>query len=264
MEKIGFIGCGNMAEAIIKGLVKRDQSFSEKIFGFDISNQRLSYMESEYGISCLESETEVFSQVDYVFFAIKPQVFPQIKKAGIGKDYKGIIISIMAGVDLNSLREAFPQAQVVRTMPNLPALVGHGVTGICYSDGFSTERKDEIERLLQSIGQSLVIEEKNINALTGLSGSGPAFVFLFAEAMADAGVYCGLSREDAAFLAAATLSGSAQMLLETKEHPGQLKDRVASPAGTTIEGIKALEENSFRDAVMTAVIESYKKAQELK
>lgn len=264
MQKIGFIGCGNMAEAIIKGLVKKDQSFSKKIFGFDISTQRLAYIEKEYGISCLESEAEIFDQADYVFFAIKPQVFPQIKNKGIGKEYKGIIISIMAGVNLGSLSEAFPQAQLVRTMPNLPALIGQGVTGICFADDFVEEKKNGIKELLQSIGQSLVINEKNINALTGLSGSGPAFVFIFAEAMADAGVYCGLSREEAAFLAATTISGSAQMLLESKEHPGQLKDRVASPAGTTIEGIKVLEEKSFRDAVMTAVIKSYKKAQELK
>lgn len=253
-----------MAEAIIKGLIEKDESFVGRISAYDISADRLNYMKNKYGISCLETEDQVFEEADYVFFALKPQVFPHIKEKGVGREYRDVIISIMAGVDLDALREAYPYAQIVRSMPNLPALVGQGITGVSFSDNFPPEKKDLVEELLESIGKTLIIEESKIDALTGLSGSGPAFVFQFVEALADAGVYCGLSREEANLLAAATLAGSANMLLETGEHPGQLKDKVTSPAGTTIEGIKALEEMGFRHAVMSAVISSFKKAQDLK
>ncbi len=264
MISIGFIGAGNMAEAIIGGIVKNGIISGDNIFAFDISKDRIEYISEKYNINFLDSEEKVLQESEYVFLAVKPQIFPYLRDKGIGINYKGTVISIMAGVDLNSLKIAFPKAEIVRTMPNFPALVGEGVTGICFSDNVSDLKKETVKNILASIGKTLVLEEKNIDALTGLSGSGPAFVFRFAEALADAGVYCGLSRKDAYLLAAQTIYGSAKMIMETGIHPGDLKDSVTSPGGTTIEGIKELEKNGFRNAVMEAVISSYKKSKELK
>lgn len=253
-----------MAEAIIKGILKKGIISSKDIIAYDISKDRVEYMNNKYNITFLTSENEVLENSDYTFLAVKPQIFPLISKSGIGFEYQGIIISIMAGIDSNILKKTFPKAKVVRTMPNVPALVGEGITGICFSEDTPDLIKDKVIILFQSIGKTLLLEEKNIDALTGLSGSGPAFVFQFAEAMADAGVYCGLTRKDASLLAAQTIFGSAKMIMETGTHTGELKDSVTSPGGTTIEGVKALEENGFRNAVMEAVISSYKKSIELK
>lgn len=264
MNKTGFIGAGNMAEAIISGVLNNGILESTDIVAYDISTERTEYMKDKYNIHFLSSEKEVLEEADYVFLAIKPQIFPALRESGIGLNYQGTIISIMAGIDTISLKEAFPKAEVVRTMPNFPALIGEGMTGVCYSNDISEIKKDKVNSFLQSIGKTLVIEEKNIDALTGLSGSGPAFVFKFAEALSDAGVFCGLSRKDTYLLVAQTILGSAKMMLETDKHLGELKDSVTSPAGTTIEGIKALEKNGFNNAVMEAVISSYKKSKELK
>ncbi len=264
MTNIGFIGAGNMAEAIISGILKNGIFESENIVVFDISKDRSDYMSERYKIKTLDSEEKILQESDYTFLAVKPQVFPSLRESGFGLNYQGTIISIMAGVDLSSLKIAFPKAEVVRTMPNFPALVGEGMTGLCFSNSISKEKKDVVVNIFDSIGKTLILEEKNIDALTGLSGSGPAFVFQFAEALADAGVYCGLPRKDAYLLAAQTIYGSAKMIMETGNHPGDLKDSVTSPGGTTIEGIKNLEKNGFRNAVMEAVIGSYKKSKELK
>ena len=264
MKKIGFIGSGNMAEAIISGILQKGIIKEKNILAFEVSKERITYMNDKYNITFLDSINEVLIESDYTFLAIKPQIFPIVFGTEIGFEYSGTIISIMAGIDTTKLNKAFPKAEVVRTMPNVPALVGEGITGVCFSKEITNENKDEVIKLLQSIGKTLIIEEKNIDALTGLSGSGPAFVFQFAEAMADAGVYCGLSRTDASLLAAQTIYGSAKMIIETGKHPGELKDSVTSPGGTTIEGIKALEENAFKNSVMEAVISSYKKSKELK
>lgn len=264
MNKIGFIGAGNMAEAIIGGILKNNICKGKDIVSFEVSEERIEYMKKKYSIQFSETENGVFQEADIVFIAVKPQVFPILKKNGIGLAYKGTVISIMAGIDRENILSAFPEAEVVRTMPNVPALVGEGITGICFSGTISENNKEKVVSLLESIGKTLVLEEKNIDALTGLSGSGPAFVFQFAEALADGGVYCGLSRKDAYLLAAQTILGSAKMILETGKHPGELKDSVTSPGGTTIEGIKTLEQRGFRNAVMDAVISSCKKSKELK
>ncbi len=253
-----------MAEAIIRGIQKKENIKKENIFAFEVSEERICYMKGKYNITFLESINQVLKESDYIFLAIKPQVFPIIFGSDIGFEYSGTIISIMAGIDTIKLSKVFPKAEIIRTMPNVPALVGEGITGVCFSQTISNENKKEVINFLQSIGKTLIIEEKKIDALTGLSGSGPAFVFQFAEAMADAGVYCGLSRTEASQLAAQTIYGSAKMIMETGKHPGELKDSVTSPGGTTIEGIKALEEKGFKNSVMEAVISSYKKSKELK
>ena len=264
MTSIGFIGAGNMAEAIISGILKNGVINADKIVAFDISKERKEYMREKYKINFFDSEAEILQEAEYTFIAVKPQVFPSLRETGMGLNYQGTVISIMAGIDSVSLKAAFPNAEIVRTMPNFPALVGEGMTGLCFSKNISEDKKETVINILESIGKTLVLDEKNIDALTGLSGSGPAFVFQFAEALADAGVYCGLPRKDAYLLAAQTIYGSAKMIMETGTHPGDLKDSVTSPGGTTIEGIKNLEKYGFRNAVMEAVISSYKKSKELK
>lgn len=253
-----------MAEAIISGILKNGINEAENIVAYDVSDERIKYMEEKYNIAFLSSEKEILKEAEYVFIAVKPQVFPFISESRIGHNYQGTIISIMAGIDSINLKKAFPEAEIVRTMPNIPATVGEGITGVCYSMDISDKRIENVISILESIGKVLILEEKNIDALTGLSGSGPAFVFQFAEAMSDAGVYCGLSRSDSYLLAAQTIFGSAKMMMETGKHPGELKDWVTSPGGTTIEGIKELEKYGFKNAVMEAVISSYKKSKVMK
>ena len=264
MNKIGFYGAGNMAEAIISGLLKSGNYSPGDILAFDISPDRAHYIKEKYGILFAESEESLMKSSEYCILAVKPQILSSIENNVYGKKFSGVLVSILAGIEIARLSKIFPQAGIARIMPNSPALVGEGMTCIFYGSRISEEHKNKIEDIFKYIGKTIVIEEKHMDALTGLSGSGPAYVYQFIEAMADAGVYCGLARKDAYLLAAQTILGSARMFLETDKHPGELKDMVTSPGGTTIEGVKALEKEGFRNAVMEAVISGFEKSKQLK
>jgi pyrroline-5-carboxylate reductase len=221
-------------------------------------------MTQKYGIVSIAENVEVARQVDILVLSVKPQVMERVL-AEIGPHIhdKALVISIAAGIPLAVIESRLPQARVIRTMPNTPALVGAGATAIA-AGGHATEKDlDDARRMFDSVGKTVVLEEAQMDAVTGLSGSGPAYIFLIIEALSDAGVKVGLSRYNALALAAQTVLGSAQLLLETGEHPGRLKDMVTSPGGTAIAGLHTLEAGGLRTTLMNAVEAATNRSREL-
>ena len=260
--KVGFIGCGNMASAIIGGFIQHAGIACTDIIASDAFPTALARAKEKLGIDTTSSNTEVSKQSDVLFLSVKPQyyesVIAEIKDTLTDKQ---IVVTIAPGKTLAWLSERLgSQIKIVRTMPNTPALVGEGITGVCKNDLVTAEEFTYILKLLGSFGLAEEVPESLMNAVVSVSGSSPAYVFLFIEAMADAAVADGMPRAQAYKFAAQAVLGSAKMVLETGKHPGELKDMVCSPAGTTIEAVKVLEKRGFRSAVMEAMETCTKKA----
>ncbi len=260
--KIGFIGCGNMGTAIVNGLVESGSIDSKNIFIIDKDKEKEKKVIQKLGVSKSKSIKELCTNVDYIVLAVKPDMVPSVLKELDFQDSK-ILISIAAGITMKTIKKSAKGFRIVRVMPNTPAFVKEGMTAICCEKSIKEKEKEYINQIFNSIGKVIEIDEKYFNAVTALSGSGPAYVFVFIEAMADAAVRMGLTRETAYNLAAQTVLGSAKLVLETGKHPGQLKDMVCSPAGTTIEAIYQLEKRGFRGTVMKAIGECFEKAEEM-
>lgn len=253
--KIGFIGLGNMAGAMIGGLIKSEVK-KENIFGYDVSDKARESRKNEFGISICECNTELVKSADYIVLAVKPQFLaPVLKEIDAVLTEDKVIISIVAGKSLAFLGEGITNTRkLVRCMPNTAALVGAAITAVTPSEAVSEEELKNAVSIIESFGKASVVPERLMDAVTGVSGSSPAFVFMFIEAMADAAVLEGMPRPQAYEFAANAVYGSAKLMIDTGKHPGELKDMVTSPAGTTIEGVKALEDGAFRATVMDAVI----------
>ena len=254
-----------MAEAMIRGLVRGGHVPPEKIAASGPRQKRLDELKRDYGIDVSTSNREVAQRCGLVVMAVKPQILDKVLRE-IGNQLKPgtLIVSIAAGVDSASIEAALPSGvHVVRSMPNTPALVGAGATAISAGKHASEADLAVARALFDAVGITVELDESHLDAVTGLSGSGPAYIFLILEALADAGVKVGLSRRDAQRLAAQTVMGSAKMLLETDEHPGKLKDMVTSPGGTAIAGLHTLEEGGLRTTLMNAVETATKRAREL-
>lgn len=254
--KIGFIGLGNMATAMIGGMLAKGLVEPGDIIGSARTTETVEKVKEKYKITTVLDNSLVAKEADVLFLAVKPVFFPEV--IGEIKDVireETIIVSIAAGRDLAYLREAFgrPGLKLVRCMPNTPALVLEGCTGVCPDPQVTADELDKVLELLNAFSRASVVPERLMDVVVGVSGSSPAYVFLFIEAMADAAVAGGMPRQQAYEFAAQTVLGSAKMVLETGMHPGQLKDMVCSPGGTTIQAVKVLEERSFRAAVMDAV-----------
>lgn len=265
MKKIAFIGMGNMAGAMLKGIEKVYRK-EELIFSRKDKEKREAFSK-ESGIEGAEDNIACAKAAKYIILAVKPQFFPTVlEEIRPVVDAGKVIISIAAGIESVTIREALGgNVRVVRAMPNTPALLGEGMTGICYQDEeFTEEELQTIETIFSSFGRAKKVEERLMNAVTCVSGSSPAYVYLFIEALADSGVKYGLPRAAAYEMAAQTVLGAAKMVLETGEHPAALKDKVCSPGGTTIAGVAALEEYGLRNAVIKATDACYKKAADLK
>jgi pyrroline-5-carboxylate reductase len=264
IKRIAFLGGGNMAEAIIKGLLRENSGAALMIA--EISAERRSYLSKSYpNIRIVENSVEAAAWGDLVILAIKPQqaasVLSTLEQA-VGPDK--LIVSIMAGVRTASIEEALENGtRVVRVMPNTPALVGTGATAICAGKNATREDLDLVETIFAQTGLVVRVDEKQMDAVTGLSGSGPAYVFTFIEALSDAGVKNGLTREIASRLAVQTVLGAAQMLAETGEHPALLREKVTSPGGTTIAALHVLENGRFRGVIMDAVDAASQRSKEL-
>jgi pyrroline-5-carboxylate reductase len=261
MAEIGFIGAGNMAEAIIGGIVKKGLYKPAKISIYDVRPERVGELSSAFGVSAADSLEALARSSKVIILAVKPDKIPhvlgQAKKSLAGK----LVISIAAGVPMGNIQSVVGiDARVVRVMPNTPALVLEGASALCASASCSQADVKTAFDIFSAIGRCVKVDEGMMNAVTALSGSGPAFCFLFLEALADGAVRAGLPRDLAVELAAATLRGAATMVLQTGRHPGALKDMVASPGGTTIEGIAVLEAKGFRSAAMEAVYAAFQKA----
>jgi pyrroline-5-carboxylate reductase len=264
-EKIGIIGAGKIGSAIARGVVSAGLAREDQVMASDVSEPLRAAIAKELGIKTEAENSKLCEFADIVILAVKPQILDSVVKeitAAVGTTK--LVISVAAGVPLSRIEANLaPGARVVRVMPNIPCVVGAGASGYAAGAGTTRADLDKVASVLSSFGIALPVEEKYLDAVTGLSGSGPAYVFLFIEALADGGVQVGLSRDVALKLALQTVYGSARMALETVKHPAELKDEVTSPGGTTIAGLYALEQKGFRAAVMDAVVAATKRSQEL-
>jgi len=264
-KKIGFLGAGNMAEALIRGLLKTGLVRPEAIFASDVRPDRIEELGSRYGIQPLSDNTLLVQRADVVILAVKPQVIQAVvEEIRSAVTPETLFISIAAGVGTATLRPLLPgRTRLIRTMPNTPALVLEGATAIARADDLEPGDLEIAQEIFSAVGKVVVLDETLLDAVTGLSGSGPAYVALIIEALADGGVKAGLDRQTAMTLSVQTVLGAARLLLETGSHPGQLKDMVASPGGTTIAGIHALEEGGLRHALISAVERATLRSKEL-
>jgi pyrroline-5-carboxylate reductase len=263
-QTVGFIGAGQMARALARGMVQAGVVKAEQIIGADVAPAAVDQFVREVaGAKRAASNVEVAEKADVIVLAVKPQQF-ESATAGLEEPTANkLIVSILAGVRVAKLAAALPNARLVRVMPNTPALVGQSASS--YTLGPSAMATDDqlVASLLGAVGRAYRVDEKLLDAVTGLSGSGPAYVYVAIEALADGGVRMGLPREIALALAAQTVKGAAEMVLSTGDHPGVLKDRVASPGGTTIAGLQALENAGFRAALISAVEAATRRSIEL-
>lgn len=263
---VGFIGAGNMAEAMMGGLVRGKHVQPDRITASDPRKERLEELRTSLGgIAVTTHNREVVERCSLVVLSVKPQIMDKILRE-IGDLMKPgtLVVSIAAGVDTETIEGALPDGvRVVRAMPNTPAMVGAGATAISPGKHATEADMAVAKALFDAVGITVELDESHLDAVTGLSGSGPAYIFLILEALADAGVKVGLSRRNAQRLAAQTVMGSAKMLLETDEHPGKLKDMVTSPGGTAIAGLHTLEQGGLRTTLINAVETATKRAQEL-
>ena len=264
-KKIGFIGAGNMAKAMIGGIVKSSLVDANKVTASDLNENALENAKKEYGINVTTDSKEVVKNSDIVVVAVKPNVYDIVLEGvkDLISDEK-IIVTIAAGKPIESIENVIGKdKKVIRTMPNTPALVNEGMSAICKNKNITDEELNIVKNIFNSFGKAEVVNEYLIDAVIGASGSAPAYVFMFIEAMADAAVLAGMPRNQAYTFAAQAVMGSAKMVLETGKHPGELKDMVCSPGGTTIEAVKTLEEEGFRSAVIKAIGDCIEKSKEM-
>lgn len=248
--KLGFIGVGNMGKAILEGLLRSGKVSSTDIFVRNSSDKSTKNIAEEIGAVFCGDLEEVAKKSDIVFLGVKPYLVATVLEKVADSLKNKIVISMAAAVEIKDLEKVLPETKIVRIMPNTPVKVGDGVIGVTFNSLVDDSEKLLVLDLLNNIGIAEEILEKDMAALTALSGSGPAYVYLFIEALADGAVLNGLKRDVAYRLAANTVLGAAKMVLETKEHPGKLKDDVCSPSGSTIEAVRVLEEKNFRSAVI--------------
>ena len=254
-KKIAFIGAGNMAGAIISGLLDAGAAKPEQLMATDLRTERLEELEALYRIKTGSDNVAATRWADVIVLATKPQIFGLVlPELATAIDESKLVVSIAAGVRLEAIAADLPEgSRLIRTMPNTPALVGAAATAIAAGEHASDEDVLLVRELFESVGVTVVLGESLMDAVTGLSGSGPAFVFMIIEALSDAGVKMGLPRDAALRLASQTVHGAAKLQIETSEHPGRLKDMVTSPGGTTIAGVHSLETAGLRSALMGAV-----------
>jgi pyrroline-5-carboxylate reductase len=264
-KKIGFLGAGNMGEAMIKGLLQAGLVDAKAVFATDVRTDRLEQLAREYGIGTVVSNTALVAESDVVILAVKPQIMGTVlREVADAVDGRKLVVSIAAGVHTRTLRSHLGKpVRLIRVMPNTPALVLEGVTAIARAEGLAPGDLETAEALFGAVGRVVVLDEDALDAVTGLSGSGPAYVAVVIESLADGGVKMGLDRQTAMALSVQTVLGSAKLIRETGVHPGQLKDMVSSPGGTTIAGIAALEEGGIRRTFISAVEKATQRSREL-
>jgi pyrroline-5-carboxylate reductase len=264
-KKVGFIGAGNMGEALIRGLVNASVVAPEAIWASDVRLERLKELDSQYGIQLAPDNLEVVRQADVVIMAVKPQIMAAVlREIASALTKRKLMISLAAGVSTARIRAMLGrEVRLIRVMPNTPALVLEGVTAIAKAEGLEADDLDVAGEIFSAVGRVVVLDEELLDAVTGLSGSGPAYVAVVIESLADGGVKMGLDRITAMTLATQTVLGAAKLLLETGMHPGALKDMVSSPGGTSIAGISALEEGGIRTTFIKAVERATSRSKEL-
>lgn len=264
VQSIGFIGGGMMAGAILDGMVNRMKKNPTEIFVSERRQERCDELHDMYGVSASTSADSFIGNVDAVLLAVKPQALDAALDEIASKVKSDArIISIVAGVPLARLEKAFPGHPIVRVMPNTPLSVGEGMSAYTFNDAAEAVKDTTAEKIFSSCGKAVKVAESLMDAVTGLSGSGPAYAFLMIDALSDGGVMAGLPRDYARIMAAQTLLGAAKMVLETEKHPDALRDAVTSPAGTTIAGVRVMEQQGVRGALIDAVMAATRRSEEL-
>ena len=265
MKKIGFIGAGNMAGAIIGGIIKSNLVESQNVIASAKTMTNLNKLKDEYNINVTLDAREVVKNSDIVFMAVKPNIFDGVLESV--KDLIGdekIVVSIAAGKSISSMENIIgDDKKIIRTMPNTPALVNEGMSALCPNKNIEDAELKIVKGIFDSFGKSEVVGEYLIDSVIGVSGSSPAYVFMFIEAMADAAVVGGMPRKQAYNFAAQSVLGAAKMVIESGKHPGELKDMVCSPGGTTIEAVKVLENEGMRSAVINGMASCIEKSIEM-
>ena len=266
MEKtIGFIGCGNMGRAMVKGIMKAQLVYQDQLIVSNLHPEKLQDLGSQYDFYISDNET-VAQHADILILAVKPHLYKTVINEI--KDLTKpdvILVDIAPGITIQDMVDMVGfECKVVKEMPNTPALVSEGMSAISFGKGLSEEDQEEIIEIFESFGKACVVEERLMDAVTALSGSSPAYVFLIIEAMADGAVRHGMPRQAAYQFAAQTLIGSAKLILETGKHPGECKDMVCSPGGTTIEAVAKLEEKGLRSAIIEAMDACVKKSKSMR
>jgi len=264
-KKIGIIGTGNMGESLISGLIYARSSVPKHIICSDCRKERLKSVKDAYGVVTTTSNIDVVKGSEIVIYAIKPQIMASIlRETSAHLDMSKVIISIAAGVPLAAIESCLNKdLRLIRVMPNIAASVKEGAAAIAPGKHASKGDLKLAKAIFDSVGKSIIIEEEFMDAITGLSGNGPAYIFLIVGALADAGVKMGLSREDALLLSAQSVLGAAKLLLVTGEHPGKLKDKVTSPGGTAIAALHTIEEGGLRTTLINAVEVGTNRSKEL-
>jgi len=262
--KLGFIGTGRMAEAILRGLISSKAFSKNNLIISDKDSNRSKQVSKKYNVKAAENNVEAASASDVIILAVKPQSMNAVLSEIAGKvAARQLVISIAAGITLKSIEKYLVKVPVVRTMPNNPCLIGEGITAMC-GGKFAQERDMRTaEKIFSSVGDAIRVEEKYMNAITALSGSGPAFVYEAVDAMTNGGIEAGLPKELSATLAKMTVLGSIKTMIKTKKSPEELKSMVASPGGTTVAGLRVLDEANFKGALKKAVIKASARAKEI-
>ena len=263
-QNLVFLGGGRMAEALINGVLSAKGYRPDQIHVADPDRGRLDHLKTRYGVQINVANHEVVVLSDVIILAVKPQVIVEALTGIRGVLTNQLVISVAAGITIDRIRDLCgPAARIIRAMPNTPAMVGEGITALAIGPNLEEEAVACAEGILRSVGRVVRIQEQLMDAVTGLSGSGPAYVFLVIEAMTDGGVKVGLPRETASLLAAQTVLGAARMVLETGQHPARLKDQVTSPGGTTMAGLHRLEQGGVRAVLIDAIETATKRSKEL-
>jgi pyrroline-5-carboxylate reductase len=264
-KRLGVIGPGNMAEALVRGMLDGGHIAASSVELAGPNLQRLADLAARYGVTTTTNNATCAKSADILLLAVKPQMMRRVLQeiaADVGPHT--LVISIAAGIDTDQMQHHLHAgARVIRAMPNTPALVAAGATAVSRGQHATAEDMAVAMTIFNAVGIAIELDESQLDAVTGLSGSGPAYIFLILEALADAGVKVGLSRKHAQLLAAQTVMGSAKLLLDTDEHPGKLKDMVTSPGGTAIAGLHTLEQGGLRTTLINAVETATKRAKEL-
>ena len=265
-KKIGIIGTGNMGEALVSGLIVSGSSEPDNIICTDVRENKLDKIKKEYDVRTTTDNLKAVAESDIIVYAVKPQIIAAVLKETAEKlDMSKLVISIAAGVPMAAIESCLNKdLRLIRVMPNIAASVKEAASAIAAGAHATQEDIDLAMAIFNSVGRSIFLKENYLmDAITGLSGSGPAYIFLIVDALADAGVKMGLSREEALFLSTQTVLGAAKLLMDTQEHPGKLKDKVTSPGGTAIAGLATLEEGGLRTTLIHAVEAATNRSQEL-
>jgi len=264
-KQIGIIGLGSMGEALLRGILQTELTGPGEIIVSDSSEERLKYVHREFKVTTTISNREVVKFAPLILLAVKPQVASSVlTEIRHAMTQTKLLASVVAGLPISRIVAGLgTQVKVIRVMSNAPALIREGATAMAPGEGVDHKDLKKVQRLFEAIGRVVIVDERDMDAITGLSGSGPAYLFMVMESLADGGVRMGLSREVALFLAAQTTLGAARMVLETGGHPAILKDKVTSPGGTTMAGLHELEVGGIRGTFISAVKAATERSEEL-